>query len=187
MHAFRTRSPRRLANRALCCIPWCSSNHSQAAVAASPPLDHQAGDACLQRVAEVIGSATANTGGLSARYGDEEFAVVLPGVDEKKAIKVADAIRLLVRRLEIYHPRASRDHVSISIGLAEKSDGTINELALTRDADIALYHAKEQGRDCTVASSSLVSSRLQMPSLVPSLADLRDASVSRHDYGRHHP
>lgn len=141
-------------------------------------LGHQAGDGCLQRVAEVIGSATANTGGLSARYGGEEFAVVLPGVTEEKAIKVADAIRALVSRLQIYHPRAPRNYVTISVGVAEKSEATIDELALTRDADIALYHAKEQGRNCTVASSGLVSSRLQMPSLAPTLLDLDQASYA---------
>ncbi len=138
-------------------------------------LGHQAGDSCLKRVAEVIGSATAHTGGLSARYGGEEFAVVLPGVKEEKAVKVADAIRALISRQQIYHPRAPRNYVTISIGVAEKSEATIDELALTRDADIALYHAKEQGRNCTVASSSLVSSRLQMPSLAPSLLDLQQA------------
>jgi predicted signal transduction protein with EAL and GGDEF domain len=61
------------------------------------------------------------------------------------------------------------------VGVAEKRDATTDELALTRDADIALYHAKEQGRDCSIASSSLVSSRLEMPSLVPSLPDLEGA------------
>lgn len=139
-------------------------------------LGHQAGDGCLQRVAEVIGSATANTGGLSARYGGEEFAVVLPGVDAERAIRVADGIRALISRLQINHPRAARNHVTISVGVAEKSSATIDELALTRDADIALYHAKERGRDCAVASSGLVSTRLQMPSLVPSLSDMEKAS-----------
>ncbi|WP_245446866.1 diguanylate cyclase domain-containing protein [Bradyrhizobium sp. MOS002] len=138
-------------------------------------LGHQAGDGCLQRIAEVIGSATAKTGGLSARYGGEEFAVILPGVNEERAVKVADAIRMLVARLHIHHPRSPRKYVTISVGVAEKSDATTDELALTRDADIALYHAKEQGRDCSVASSSLVSSGLEMPSLAPSLADLEGA------------
>lgn len=132
-------------------------------------LGHQAGDGCLQRIAEVIGSATANTGGLSARYGGEEFAVILPGVNEGRALKVADGIRMLVARLQIHHPRSPRTYVTISVGVAEKGDATTDELALTRDADIALYHAKEQGRDCSVASSSLVFSRLEMPSLVPSM------------------
>ncbi|MBR0969584.1 MULTISPECIES: sensor domain-containing diguanylate cyclase [Bradyrhizobium] len=139
-------------------------------------LGHQAGDDCLQRVAEVVGSATANTGGLSARYGGEEFAMVLPGVDEERAVKVADALRVLIRRLQVYHPRAPRSYLTISVGVAQKSDATIDERALVRDADIALYHAKEQGRDCTMASSRLVSARLRTPSLVPSLSDLQRTS-----------
>ncbi|MBR1170232.1 diguanylate cyclase domain-containing protein [Bradyrhizobium liaoningense] len=58
---------------------------------------HQADDGCLQRIAEVIGSATANTGGLASRYCRDESAVVLPGVKEDGAVMVADAIRLLVQ------------------------------------------------------------------------------------------
>nr|WP_249809202.1 diguanylate cyclase [Bradyrhizobium sp. 150] len=100
-------------------------------------MGHQARDGCLQRIAEVIGSATANTGGLSARYGGEEFAVILPGVNEERAVKVADAIRMLVARLQLHHPRSPRKYVTISLGVAEKGDATTDELALTRDTDIA--------------------------------------------------
>jgi diguanylate cyclase (GGDEF)-like protein/PAS domain S-box-containing protein len=139
-------------------------------------LGHQAGDVCLQRVAEVIGSATANTGGLSARYGGEEFAVVLPGVDEERAIRVANGIRELISRLQIQHPRAPRNYLTISVGVAEKTAATRDEQALTRDADIALYHAKEQGRDCTAANSRMASGGLEVPSIVPSLSHFEEAS-----------
>lgn len=139
-------------------------------------LGHQAGDGCLKQIAQIIGSATVNTGSLSARYGGEEFAVVLPGVSEDKAVRVAEAIRLLVSRLNIYHPRSPRKRVTISIGVAETSATTIDEFALTRDADIALYRAKERGRDCTVAASSLVSEGLEIASLIPSMADVEQAS-----------
>ncbi|WP_210163733.1 GGDEF domain-containing protein [Bradyrhizobium japonicum] len=135
-------------------------------------LGHQAGDRCLQQIAQTIGSATAETGGFSARYGGEEFAVVLPGVAEAKAVKVADAIRLLVSRLSIDHPRSPRKRVTISVGVAEKSATTESELALTREADIALYQAKEHGRDCTVASSTLVPGSLELASLVPAISDV---------------
>ena len=101
--------------------------------------------------------------------------MILPGVNEERAVKVADAIRMLVARLQIHHPGSQRKYVTISVGVAEKRDATTDEFALTRDADIALYHAKEQGRDCSVASSSLVSSGLEMQSLAPSLADLEGA------------
>ncbi|MCA1470782.1 diguanylate cyclase [Bradyrhizobium sp. IC3195] len=139
-------------------------------------LGHQAGDACLQRIAEVIGGATANTGGLSARYGGEEFAVVLPGVDEERAVRVANAIRMLVTRLHIYHPRSPGKYVTISVGVAGKSETTADELTLTREADIALYYAKAQGRDTTIASSTILSSGLELASLVPSISDLEQAS-----------
>lgn len=134
-------------------------------------LGHQAGDACLQRVAEVIGQAAANTGGFSARYGGEEFAVILPGVTENRAAKVADAIRSLVQRLEITHPRSPTSRLTISVGVAQKFAATSDQFALTRDADIALYKAKEQGRDCTVVSSTSARTA-DAPSLVPSLASL---------------
>lgn len=63
--------------------------------------------------------------------------MVLPGVSEERPVKVADAIRLLVTRLHIYHPGAQRQYVTISVGIAAKSDATADELRLTRDADIA--------------------------------------------------
>ncbi|WP_253075413.1 diguanylate cyclase [Bradyrhizobium sp. 45] len=58
--------------------------------------------------------------------------------------------------MHIYHPGAQRQYVTISVGVAAKSDATADELRLTRDADIALYTAKEHGRDCTIASSTMV-------------------------------
>ncbi|WP_346732335.1 diguanylate cyclase [Bradyrhizobium sp. 193] len=86
-----------------------------------------------------------------------------------------DAIRLLVTRLHIYHPGAQRQYVTISVGVAAKSDATADELRLTRDADIALYTAKEHGRDCTIASSTMVASRQEVTSLASSLPDMERA------------
>lgn len=130
-------------------------------------LGHQAGDACLQRISQVIDGSTASTNGLPARYGGEEFAVVLPGVAEEQALAVANALRWMVRQLGIQHPRASRGYVTVSIGVAAKTATTIDEVALIRDADIALYNAKELGRNCTVASSSLSATHGAAVPLVP--------------------
>ncbi len=129
-------------------------------------LGHQAGDVCLQRIAAVIGSMTAATGGLSARYGGEEFAIVLPNVSEQDAVTEANALRLLVRNLDIVHPEAAREFVTISIGVASKSAMTADHVSLVRHADIALYHAKEHGRNCTIAASALGELE-QAPPLVP--------------------
>ncbi len=116
---------------------------------------HQAGDRCLQAVAKVIGDATSNTSGLSARYGGEEFALVLPDTGEDDALKVAEAIRLTVRALGIPNSASSRGHITISAGVASRTDATLDEAALVGQADIALYEAKRLGRNRTVVSSSL--------------------------------
>lgn len=50
--------------------------------------------------------------------------MILPGVNEERAVKVADAIRMLVARLQIHHPRSPRKYVTISLGVAEKGDAT---------------------------------------------------------------
>jgi diguanylate cyclase (GGDEF)-like protein/PAS domain S-box-containing protein len=118
-------------------------------------LGHQAGDACLKRVADVIAGATQDTTGLAARYGGEEFAIILPDVSEGDALKIAEAIRLTVRSLNIENPASSRGFLSVSFGIAEKTAATASEAMLVRDADLALYEAKRRGRNCSVVSSSL--------------------------------
>ncbi|QPF86378.1 diguanylate cyclase [Bradyrhizobium genosp. L] len=116
---------------------------------------HQAGDECLRRVARVIADATDNTTALAARYGGEEFAIILPGVGEQDALKVAEAIRLTVRSLTIPNLVAARGRVSISLGVGSRSAAITGESELLRLADLALYEAKNSGRDRTVLASSL--------------------------------
>jgi diguanylate cyclase (GGDEF)-like protein/PAS domain S-box-containing protein len=116
---------------------------------------HQAGDECLKAVAKVIADATFNTSGMSARYGGEEFAIVLPNVSEANALKVAEAVRLTVRSLGISNPAARRGYVTVSVGVSTKTAATLNEAMLVGDADLALYEAKRQGRNQSVAASAL--------------------------------
>lgn len=76
-------------------------------------------------------------------------------MSEQDAAKVATAIRLGVRALNIAHPKSERGYVSISVGVASKLRADSNERALIADADLALYQAKELGRNCVVAASTL--------------------------------
>jgi len=116
---------------------------------------HQAGDRCLQAVAKVIGDATSNTSGLSARYGGEEFAVVLPDTGEDDAVKVAEAIRLAVRALGVANSSSSRGYITVSVGVAARTDATRDDSALVGEADSALYEAKRLGRNRSIVASSL--------------------------------
>jgi diguanylate cyclase (GGDEF)-like protein len=115
---------------------------------------HQAGDECLRAVAKIIANATSNTPGMSARYGGEEFAIVLPNISEANAMKVAEAVRLTIRSLDIPNSASSRGYVTISAGVAIKTSSTIDEGTLVGEADLALYEAKRLGRNRSCSSGS---------------------------------
>ncbi|MDN4982926.1 diguanylate cyclase [Bradyrhizobium arachidis] len=128
-------------------------------------LGHQAGDDCLRQIAGAIDQIAARSGGQAARYGGEEFAVVLPGLTEERAMEIAEQLRQSVINLDIRHPAAPRGPVTISIGVADKQEIGSNDIALLRQADIALYRAKDAGRNRAVASTSLHSAEVASPPL----------------------
>jgi len=113
---------------------------------------HQAGDACLHAVAEAIRSRACRPGDFIARYGGEEFVVILPGTPAAGALYIAEEIRRAVRALEIPHADSRVDaFVTLSLGVAQTvpAAGRTPE-ALLREADRALYAAKNQGRNRVV-------------------------------------
>lgn len=118
---------------------------------------HQAGDACLVRVARAIDDVFQRSTDLAARYGGEEFVAVLPSTEERGALAVAQTLQSAIRNLKIPH-QASRvaPHVTVSIGLATARPelGAPNGVeALIAAADRALYAAKDQGRDRVVEAA----------------------------------
>ncbi len=106
---------------------------------------HQAGDVTLARVAQAIASALDPATDVVARYGGEEFIVVLPRAGTKEAAHVASIVLERVRALGI----ENRDGiVTLSAGAAAAiPDGVITAHDLIREADDALYRAKENGRN----------------------------------------
>jgi diguanylate cyclase (GGDEF)-like protein len=93
----------------------------------------------------------ARTNDVAARYGGEEFAVILPHTDGAMAMRVAERIRRAVRDT-VFMEDESPQRVTVSAGVATYPSGPhIDSVdALIRAADVALYEAKEKGRDRVV-------------------------------------
>lgn len=117
---------------------------------------HHAGDECLMRVANVILEHAQRASDMCARFGGEEFAVILPGADSDNAMRIAEDIRSELEALQIPHASSNIGNcVTISIGVAslvppqpEYSDH------LNLAADKALYLAKNQGRNRVVMAGA---------------------------------
>ncbi len=110
---------------------------------------HLAGDECLKQVAQVISQGVRRPADLAARYGGEEFAIILPQTPAQNALKVAERIRLNVKKLQLPHPSSlAGDCVSLSLGIScIVPNSNCTEQQLLSAADKALYEAKKQGRD----------------------------------------
>jgi diguanylate cyclase (GGDEF)-like protein/PAS domain S-box-containing protein len=118
---------------------------------------HPAGDECLKRVSRAIEATLPRPGDLVARYGGEEFAALLPNTDESGAAIMADRIRRAILALAIGHEDSPSLVVTISAGIAsvEPSLYDSGPETLVRNADRALYCAKNNGRNAIVYASVL--------------------------------
>jgi diguanylate cyclase (GGDEF)-like protein len=114
---------------------------------------HQAGDWCLQKIAEELHASAARPGDVAIRYGGEEFALILPATDSAGGEYLARRIRLRIRDLAIPHALSARKVITVSAGIASlvPSD-SFEEDELVRLADVALYRAKAAGRDTVIVA-----------------------------------
>lgn len=113
-------------------------------------LGHDEGDLCLQQVADAINKNSSRGGELAARFGGEEFIILLPHCDEKNAYYTCENIRRSVEKLEIKHPNSKVSSVvTVSIGCAtfNPPDKALDKKSLIIRADKALYRAKHHGRN----------------------------------------
>jgi len=109
---------------------------------------HQAGDACLAELGQVLQRACRRPVDLPARYGGEEFTLILPDTDQDGANSVADAIRLDLAGLAMPHEGSPYGVVTVSMGVLSRLPvrGT-DPAELLADADALLYAAKREGRN----------------------------------------
>jgi diguanylate cyclase (GGDEF)-like protein/PAS domain S-box-containing protein len=109
---------------------------------------HQEGDRVLQAVARALGAQVRDQD-IVARFGGEEFAVLLPNTGLGAALTVAEHLRFACGRAARLEPR-----LTVSIGAAGYVRGE-TEATLIGRADAALYAAKAQGRDRVVAAAEV--------------------------------
>lgn len=109
---------------------------------------HQAGDAVLSHTVKSFHELL-RTEDLLARFGGEEFVVVLPGVHMTDGFFVAERLRLACEKTRLFYENQSIS-VTSSFGMAGFSDRVLDFETLIRQADEALYRAKKEGRNRVV-------------------------------------
>ena len=114
---------------------------------------HRAGDDCIAAVGKAIGQSLRRPADLAARYGGDEFVVLLPDTDTQGALDVAQRVVSAIGALDIPHSAAPFGRVTSSIGVAQLVPGTNHTYQeLLECADRALYAAKQAGRNGVMAA-----------------------------------
>jgi len=111
---------------------------------------HQAGDAALRRVSQVVQSFARRPLDIAARYGGEEFVLALFDISGEHARDIAEQLRQAIQALGVLHevsPTAPFVTVSIGGALVGPREGRSQQGGVQL-ADEALYRAKQEGRNC---------------------------------------
>ncbi|WP_326540445.1 sensor domain-containing diguanylate cyclase [Pseudorhodoferax sp.] len=112
---------------------------------------HPAGDVVLRALGQLLGQFAQRAGDLAARFGGEEFVVLLSNADAAQAAAMAERIR---RAVESTVADPAGKPVTVSIGVATTGKVATGEL-LVQQADAALYQAKREGRNRVVVASTV--------------------------------
>lgn len=106
---------------------------------------HDVGDMVLRTVAEVL-KKNIRKMDMVARWGGEEFIVMLPNTNLESAVKVAEKLRKLIERAKIKLPSGEVINITVSAGVSSfKGQRSLDEII--KEADIALYAAKNGGKN----------------------------------------
>ena len=112
---------------------------------------HPEGDACLSRLGETLSAVAGETNGFAGRYGGEEFCLLLPNTDTKRALEIGEMVRTAVQNLAMPHCTSSFLTVTASVGVASTKPNEKQQPGdLVEAADAALYAAKHRGRNTVV-------------------------------------
>lgn len=115
---------------------------------------HIQGDDCLRRVSQALSATGTRPRDFFARFGGEEFVLILPETDAVAATKIAERCRSAIFTLQIPHEKSATGHivtVSLGVGTIVPSHDT-EPIAFIESVDRLLYKAKQNGRNCVVYS-----------------------------------
>jgi len=106
---------------------------------------HQAGDHVLKTFADSMKNTIRSTD-VCFRYGGEEFSILFMRIDSNIAKEICDKLRALIHGMKISYMKQDIS-LSISIGISSLDNRNISPEQFIKEADRALYHAKENGRN----------------------------------------
>ena len=121
-------------------------------------LGHQAGDLVLKNLAKLLQKNTRSSD-IVARYGGEEFVIICPELSKNEGKILAEKLRLIVANSPFPNQKEMPDaSITISVGVAAFPEDTSQGADLIRKADLALYKAKNSGRNqvCTFSPDDMV-------------------------------
>jgi diguanylate cyclase (GGDEF)-like protein len=124
---------------------------------------HPQGDQVLVACARTIEN-TIREKDLLGRLGGEEFAVVLPNTSLEEARVIAERIRVMIAELSFYTSQRTQSfHTTISIGISCAAETIYAYELLYKHADLALYEAKQSGRNLVVSYTGNLSTQENLP------------------------
>lgn len=135
---------------------------------------HLAGDAALSAIGKVIRQIIPDEA-HAARFGGEEFAIILSGRDDDEARQVGESIRRAVEQLDIIvdtHPNPIK--VTMSLGLAHYPFNAKDLMELTYKADLAVFQAKKAGRNRMITYSDLSNEEIQLLRMKPKVSKFKN-------------
>ena len=113
---------------------------------------HDAGDFVLARIGELLRNATRGSD-IACRFGGEEFGVILPGATLEQSRNKAEAIRAAFASMNLDFEGAPLGTLTLSAGIAALPPGKQDWAQVMRQADRALYTAKQAGRNRVIAAT----------------------------------